>query len=153
MEGVAFDFVVNDPGKRLFNLQPGWQPSQKGHLHTIDDRQVTDACDQDGKYQLRTDRLHQNAASCKNTYYRNIGHGAEKQPLAGPVEYLTKGVHQYAGLEDGSVHTLDFLSLVLLGELKVELNVSFPRASALNHSGLCNKATVVGVGSEIAPTP
>ena len=40
------------------------------------------------------------------------------------------------------MHTLDFLSLVLPGELKVELNVSFPRASALNHSGLCNKATV-----------
>ena len=51
------------------------------------------------------------------------------------------------------MHTLDLLSLVLLGEFKVEANVSFPRASALNHSGLCNKATVAGVGSEIALTP
>ena len=82
-----------------------------------------------------------------------MGHGAQKQPLAGPVEYLTKGVHQYARLEDGSVHTLDFLSVVLLGELKVELNVSFPRASALNHSGLCNKATVVAVGSKLYRLP
>jgi hypothetical protein len=49
VEGVAFDFVVNDPGKRLFNLSR-WQPSQKAHLHKIDDRQVTDACDQDGEY-------------------------------------------------------------------------------------------------------
>ena len=47
------------------------------------------------------------------------------------------------------MHTLDFLSLVLFGELKVELNVSFSRACAMNHSGLCNKATVVGVGSEL----
>lgn len=31
------------------------------------------------------------------------------------LEYLTKRVHQYAGLEDGSVHTLDFLFLVLGG--------------------------------------
>ncbi len=51
------------------------------------------------------------------------------------------------------MHTLDLLSLVLLGEFQVEANVSFPRASALNHSGLCNKATVAGVGSEIALTP
>lgn len=59
---------------------------------------------------------HQNAASSKNTYYRNIGHGgAQKQPLAGPVEYLTKGVQQYAGLEDGSVHTLDFFCFFLFG--------------------------------------
>jgi len=48
-EGVAFDFVVNDPGKRSFDLS-GWQPSQNAHLHKIDDRQVTDACHQDGKY-------------------------------------------------------------------------------------------------------
>ena len=48
-EGVALD-VVNDSGKRLFNLQSGWQPSLKAHFHKIGDRQVTDACDQDGEY-------------------------------------------------------------------------------------------------------
>jgi hypothetical protein len=42
-----------------------------------------------------------------------------------PSNISPKGVDHYAGLEDGSVHTLDFSSLVLLGELKMELNVSF----------------------------
>ena len=46
--GSCIRFRGERPGKRLFNLS-GWQP-QKAPLHRIDDRQVIDACDQDGKY-------------------------------------------------------------------------------------------------------
>ena len=44
-------------------------------------------------------------------------------------------------LEDGSVRTLEFLSLLLLDELKVD-KPKCSRACALNHSGLSNEATV-----------